>query len=94
MATLQVKGFDEALYKALGARAKRDNRSISQEVVKVIQDFLARPTGSAEEATRAFLALAGSWEDGRSARQIAQDIRRRRHTGKRFRRGGNVFARH
>jgi len=92
MATLQVKGFEEALYKALGARAKRDNRSISQEVVKVIQDFLTRPSGSAEEATRAFLALSGSWEDKRSPRQIAQDIRRRRRSAKRFRGGGNVFA--
>jgi len=92
MATLQVKGFDDALYKALGARAKRDNRSVSQEVVKLIQDFLARPTGSAEEATRAFLALAGSWEDTRSARQITQDIRKRRRATKRFGRSGDVFA--
>jgi len=89
MATLQVKGFDEALYMALGARAKRDNRSISQEVVKVIQDFLTRPSGSAEEATRAFLALSGSWEDKRSARQVAQYIRKRRRSGRRFRGGGN-----
>lgn len=85
MATLQVKGFDEALYKALGERAKRDNRSISQEVVKLIQDFLARPSGSAEEATRAFLALAGSWEDTRSARQIARDIRRAKDARDRLR---------
>jgi len=89
MAILRVKGFDEALYKALGARAKRDNRSISQEVVKVIQDFLGRPSGSAEEATRAFLALSGSWEDKRSARQVAQHIRKRRRSGKRFSGGGN-----
>ncbi len=92
MATLQVKGFNDALYKALGARAKRDNRSVSQEVVKLIQDFLARPSGSADEATRAFLTLAGSWEDTRSARQIAQDIRKRRRATKRFGRSGNVFA--
>ena len=92
MATLQVKGFNEDLYKALGVRAKRDNRSISQEVVKLIQDFLTRPSGSAEEATRAFLALSGAWEDKRSPRQIAQNIRKSRRAGKRFRRGGNVFA--
>jgi hypothetical protein len=92
MATLQVKGFDEALYKALGARAKRENRSISQEVVKLVQDFLARPGGSAEEATSAFLALCGSWEDKGSARQIAQDIRKGRRTGRRFRGVDNVFA--
>ncbi len=92
MATLQVKGFDEALYKALGARAKRENRSISQQVVKLVQDFLACPGGSAEEATRAFLELSGSWEDERSSHQIALDIRRSRRTGRRFRGIGNVPA--
>ncbi len=92
MATLQVKGFDEALYKALGARAKRENRSISQEVVKLVQDFLARPEGAAEEATRAFIALCGSWEDKRSARQIARDIRKGRRVGRRFKGVRNVFA--
>jgi plasmid stability protein len=93
MATLQVKGVDEDLYKALGARAKQDNRSISQEVVRVIQDFLARPGGSAEESTRAFLALCGSWDDVRSAREIAGDIRRSRRAGRRFVQGGSdVFA--
>ena len=92
MATLQVKGFDEALYRALGARAKQENRSISQEVVKLVQDFLARPSGSAEEASRTFLTLCGSWKDKRSPRQIAQDVRKSRRTARRFRGSGNVFA--
>ncbi len=84
MATLLIKGLDEALYKALRARAKQENRSISREVVEIVQDFLARPGGSAEEATRAFLVLCGSWEDKRSPRQIAQDVRRGRRMGRRF----------
>ncbi len=92
MATLQVKGFDEALYQALGARAKREKRSISQEVVKLIQDSLARSSGSSQEATRAFLALCGSWKDRRSARQIANDLRKSRRRGPRFGGGGDVFA--
>ena len=92
MATLQVKGFDEALYRALGARARRENRSISQEVVNLVQDYLARPGGSAEQATRAFLALCGSWVDKRSPRVVAQEIRKSRRTGRRFRGIRNVFA--
>ena len=93
MATLQVKGVDEDLYKALGARAKRDNRSISQEVITLIQDFLARPGGSAEESTRAFIALCGSWNDARSAGEIVSSIRKSRRAGKRFSKGGgDVFA--
>ncbi len=92
MATLQVKGIDENLYRALGARAKQDNRSISQQVVKLIQDSLARSGDSAEEATRAFLALCGSWEDNRTAREIAAGIRKSRRSGRRFKGGGDVFA--
>ncbi len=92
MATLQVKGIDEGLYRALGARAKQDNRSVSQQVVKLIQDSLARSSGSAEEATRGFLALCGSWEDHRSARKIAATIRESRRSGRRFKGGRGVFA--
>ena len=91
MATLQVKGLDDGLYKALAARAARDNRSISQEVVKMIQDFLSRPGNDSESATEAFLALAGSWADERSAKEIAKELRLDRRSGRRFK-GGDVFA--
>lgn len=84
MATLQVKGFDDDLYRALAARAALDNRSISQEVVTLIQGFLSRPPGRPDETTEAFLALAGSWKDDRSAHAIAREIRRDRRGGKRF----------
>ena len=92
MATLQVKGIDDELYRALGVRAKRNNRSISQQVVRLIQDSLARPGDSAEEATRGFLALCGSWEDSRTARTIAATIRKSRRSGRRFQGGRDVFA--
>jgi len=92
MATLQVKGIDENLYRALGVRAKQDNRSISQQVVKLIQDSLAGSSGSAEDATRAFLALCGSWKDDRSAREIAASIRKSRRSRRWLKEGGDVFA--
>ena len=91
MATLQVKGLDDGLYEALRARAKQNNRSISQEVTTMIQDSLARPQSSARIATEEFLALAGSWEDDRPATEIAKDIRRSRRTGRRFGADRNVF---
>ena len=90
MATLQVKGLDDALYKALGARASQENRSISQEVVRLIQTHLATP-GKPEDATRAFLALAGSWVDKRSAAQIIRELRKHRHSGRRTKGSGHVF---
>ncbi len=92
MATLQVRGINDSLYAALGSRAEMDNRSISQEVVMMIREFLARPGTAAEEATRAFLELSGSWADGRSARDIADAIRKARRTSRRFAGRRNVFA--
>lgn len=91
MATLQVKGLDDGLYKALAARAARDNRSISQELVMLIQGYLNRPGGHFEQATEEFLALAGSWADTRSAKTIAQEIRRKRRSARRLG-AGDVFA--
>ena len=87
MSTLQVKGIDDGLYRALAARAAQDNRSISQEVVTIIQEFLNKPAGDPRQATEQFLALAGAWEDERSAEQVIADIRRSRRRGNRFKIG-------
>lgn len=87
MATLQVKGIDDQLYKALGARAALNNRSISQEVITIIQESLSRPPADPGSATRSFLELAGSWNDERSPAKIVADLRRAR----RSRRDPNVF---
>ena len=81
MATLQVKGMDDDLYRALAARAAQEQRSISQQVKRIIQDHLAQRRGSAEETTTAFLELCGTWNDDRSAKEIAEDIRRARKSG-------------
>ena len=81
MATLQVKGMDDDLYRALAARAVQERRSISQQVTRIIQDFLSKRRGSAEETTTALLELCGSWVDDRPAEEIAEDIRRARKSG-------------
>lgn len=80
MATLQVKGMDDQLYEALGIRAAFDNRSLSQEVIMIIKNFLAKPKTATEDATEAFLELAGSWEDERPASEIIKNIRSSRRS--------------
>jgi plasmid stability protein len=67
MATLQIKGIDDRLYEALRARAEMDNRSISQEVVAILQEHLGRPPQDARKANEAFMELVGSWPDNRTA---------------------------
>ena len=84
MATLQVRSIDDQLYEALGRRAAMENRSISQEVVAILKDYLSRPVFSHESATAAFLELAGSWQDEREVHQIASDLRKSRRSRRRF----------
>jgi plasmid stability protein len=92
MATLQVKGMDDHLYEALGARAAMENRSISQEVVTIIENYLATPLVDPHANARALLALAGSWQDERSAEEIVRDIRKSRRFGRRSKELGDAFA--
>lgn len=75
MATLQVRSIDDQLYKTLGRRAAMDNRSISQEVVAILKEYLSSPKPYAEDATSRFLELCGTWADERSANDITEEIR-------------------
>ena len=85
MATLQVKEIDDRLYNALKEQAKRDHRSISQEVIALIEDYLAQPDRlKSINATDEFLSLAGTWEDERTPEEILKEIREGRHSGQRF----------
>lgn len=80
MAILQVRSMNDELYKALGRRAAMDNRSISQEVVSIIEKFLATPQDQSLATDEEALRLAGSWEDSRAAGEIAGSIREARST--------------
>lgn len=91
MANLQVKGIDDYLYQALRIRAKNRHRSISQEVIKLIEDSLNRPDESANESTQQFLSL--SWASGRSdtAEKLITTMRKNRKESKRFTGAKSVF---
>jgi plasmid stability protein len=78
MATLQVRSIDDQLYRALGARATLENRSISQEVIAIIKDYLSRPSSQHPDLTAQFLQLCGTWQDDRGEDVIAADVRRSR----------------
>ena len=78
MATLQVRDIDDRLYKYLKTSARLKNRSISQEVITIIQEYLNNTQNPARNATKEFLALSGAWKDERSAEEIVEDIRTHR----------------
>jgi hypothetical protein len=43
MATLNIKNLPDSLYRKLQARAKRQHRSVAQEVTHLLSDALERP---------------------------------------------------
>jgi plasmid stability protein len=75
MANLQVRDIDNGLYQSLKNRALKERRSISQEVIYILEKYLARPKSMDVNPTKEFLQLSGSWEDDRSAEEIVASIR-------------------
>ena len=43
MSTLNIKNFPDALYQKLEARARREYRSVSQEVIHILAQATERP---------------------------------------------------
>jgi len=84
VAILQIKGIDDALYARIKRMAAADNRSISQEVLHLIEEYLKRQDDQPVIPTsaRALLALAGSWDDERGADEISAAVKAaRRNAG-------------
>ncbi len=74
MATMQIKSMDDQLYNALKIKAKADNRSLSQQVIMVLKEYLSKPDSKLQQQTEAFLKLSGSWKDDRHTRKIIMDV--------------------
>jgi plasmid stability protein len=74
MATLNIKNLPDALYRKLQARARRERRSVSQEVVRLLAEAVARPAslsimelrGLGKEHWRGIEATAHVGEERRS----------------------------
>ena len=77
MAILQIKGIDDEFYARLKRVAAEDSRSVSQEVLHLTKEYMARREARTVETTSAtnLLALAGTWEDERVAAEIAREVR-------------------
>jgi plasmid stability protein len=73
MATLNIKGFPEALYGKLQERAEREHRSLSQEVVHLLSLAVEEPE------PLSILELKGLgkeiWRGTDAARHVAEERR-------------------
>ena len=91
MAILQVRDIDDKLYESLKKLAAYEKRSINQEVIHIIEAFMANPDLHNVDYTDEFLKLSGSWEDDRSAEEIVKDLRSHRAKSRRFSKTDDVF---
>lgn len=84
MATLQVRDMDDRLYDFLKTSAKLENRSISQEVITIIQKHLNSNQEKCKNSTLEFLSMNDAWIDDRDADVIIDNIRNSRNQSERF----------
>jgi plasmid stability protein len=91
MANLQVRDIDSRLYESLKRRAELEHRSVSQEVVMIIESHLKRDNIETETQTLEFLKLTNSWHDKKNAKDIIADIRSTRSKSNRSRITDELF---
>ena len=89
MANLQIKGIEDNLYKKIKEMAASENRSVSQQVLSLIKEYIARKgkIQSLKPPAQVLLELSGSWEDNRSADKIISEIKRDRKNSKKLKKG-------
>lgn len=94
MANLNIRNIDDNLYELLRNLASYQKRSISEEVVYILKNYLSSPKSPKrfeQNSTEEFLKLADSWEDDRTAEEIISDIRQNRRSFTRFRNSNELF---
>lgn len=83
MANLQIKGIQDELYNEIKRLALAENRSISQQILFLVKEYLAfRGRGAARTPAQVLLDLAGSWEDERNAAEIVDELRKGRRNSR------------
>jgi hypothetical protein len=89
MANLQIKGIEDELYEELKKMAAEENRSVSQQALFLVKEYLARKGQLRTLRTPAqiLLDLSGSWEDNRNSAKIITQIEKARRNSKKLREG-------
>ena len=86
MANLQIKGMDDRLYDTIKKLAASENRSVSQEILFLVKEHVAKrkQTAAVRTPAQVLFDLSGSWTDDRSADVIIAEIKTaRKNSGKR-----------
>lgn len=89
MANLQIKGIDDGLYDDIKKLAASQNRSVSQQTVMLIRQYLSKQhhIEKSKSPVQVLLNLSGSWDDERPAEEIIMDIKKDRKNSKKLEMG-------
>jgi hypothetical protein len=85
MANLQIKGMEDQLYEEIKKLAAEENRSVSQQVLFLLRQYVAlrHQIRGAQSPAQVLLELSGSWVDERSAEDLILEIRSaRKHSSR------------
>ena len=89
MANLQIKNIQDDLYEEIKKLAAAENRSVSQQVLFLVKEYLAKRKSltAAKSPAQVLLELSGSWEDYKNAEQIVQEIKGARKNSRKLEKG-------
>jgi hypothetical protein len=89
MANLQIKNIQDDLYEEIKKLASAENRSISQQVLFLVKEYLAKRKhlSAAKSPAQVLLELSGSWEDDKNAEQIVEEIKSARKSSRKLEKG-------
>ena len=89
MANLQIKNIQDELYEEIKKLASAENRSVSQQVLFLVKEYLAKRKHltAAKSPAQVLLELSGSWEDDRDAKKIIKQIKGARKSSRKLEKG-------
>ncbi len=89
MSNLQIKGIDEDLYTQIKEMANEENRSLSQQILYLAKEYLAKrkKIRTAKPPAQVLLELSGSWADDRKAEEIIKELRKSRRNSQKLVKG-------
>lgn len=89
MANLQIKGIDDKLYDTIKKLAASENRSVSQEILFLVKEHVAKrkQTVAIKTPAQVLLDLSGSWVDNRSANAIITEMKAARRNSRKLEKG-------
>lgn len=89
MANLQIKGIEDKFYSQIKEMATSENRSVSQQVLYLIKEYLtkAKQIKQLKTPAQTLLELSGSWIDTKKSDEIIEELKKNRNNSRKLSKG-------